>query len=457
MKKAGLYIRVSTPHQEKEGYSIEAQKEKLAAYATAKDYEVYKTYIDGGFSGAKVDRPALKEMIEDIEDERLDVVIVYKLDRLSRSQKNTMYLIEDVFLKNNVDFISLQESFDTTTSFGRAMIGILAVFAQLERDNIKERTMLGRVERAKKGLYRGGNNTPVGYVYNNGELVRDENTAEIIETIFNDYVYSRKSMYEIFKDCHTRFGQILYNPNFVKRVLTNDVYIGKNTFAGITYEGKHEPLVSEDTFQAAQERISNQDDRYSSPKTNRSALLARKLYCGYCGASIVKLNHYKNNKAVYAYYTCNSHRKSLPSGIKDPNCPQKNRRTEYIDEAVIKELKNIDFDKTIKKLQSTKPVSLDTHKQLRQLEKQQSKLIDLYQFDMIEIEEYNKRLKSINKQKEKLAAKIPKKNRALIKVLESLKNFDWDNSSFEEKCLAIDSLVKRVICKDEDVEVILYD
>lgn len=457
MKRAGLYIRVSTAYQEKEGYSIEAQKEKLRAYATAKDYEVFKTYVDGGVSGAKVDRPALNEMIDDIEDERLDVVIVYKLDRLSRSQKNTMYLIEDVFLKNNVDFISLQESFDTTTSFGRAMIGILAVFAQLERDNIKERTMLGRVERAKKGLYRGGNNPPVGYVYKDGELIRDENTAVIIETIFNEYVYSRKSMYEIFKECHNDFGNIIYGPNFVKRVLTNDVYIGKNTFSGITYKGKHEPLITEDTFNAAQERINNREDRYSSPKTNRSALLARKLYCGYCGASIVKLNHYKKNQAVYAYYICNSHRKSRPAGIKDPNCPQKNCRTEIIDEAVIKELQTLDFDKEIEKLKEAKPVSLDTHKQLKQLDKQMSKLIDLYQFDMIEIEEYNKRLKSINKQKEKIAAKIPKRNRALIKVLESLKGFDWDNSSFEEKCFAIDSLVKRVVRKDDKVEVILYD
>ena len=132
--KAALYVRVSTTEQANEGYSIQAQTERLKNYAKAKDYFIIKTYTDPGFSGAKLDRPALQEMIKDIENNQIDIVLVYKLDRLSRSQKNTLFLIEDVFLKNNVDFVSMQESFDTTSAFGRAMIGILSVFAQLERD-----------------------------------------------------------------------------------------------------------------------------------------------------------------------------------------------------------------------------------------------------------------------------------------------------------------------------------
>lgn len=457
MKRAAIYIRVSTVYQEREGYSIGAQKEKLTAFAKAKDYEIYKTYIDGGMSGAKIERPKLQELIEDIEDNKIDVVLVYKLDRLSRSQKNTMYLIEDVFLKNDVDFISLQESFDTTTSFGRAMIGILAVFAQLERDNISERMMFGRVERAKKGLYRGGNNIPVGYRYEDGKLFIDDNTSIIVTKIFEEYVYGRKSMYEIFQNCRKEYGEIIYSANLIKRVLTNDLYIGKNTFAGKTYDGEHEPIISEYLFLAAQERIENMDDRFTSSKTKRSALLARKLFCGHCGASLVKLNHYKNKKAVYAYYVCNSRRKSRPSGIKDINCPQKNCRTEIVDDAVTSQLKEIDFEKVIKMMKTSEPVSVDIHKKLKQLDKQTSKLIDLFQFDLIEIEEYNSRLKEIKRQKEKLSKGISQKNKARIDILESFINFDWDNSSFEGKCEAIDSLVKKVIRKDDEIEIILYD
>lgn len=132
MKKVGIYIRVSTQEQANEGYSIQAQKERLISYCKAKDWHIVDIYTDGGYSGSNLDRPGIQKLIADIE--KIDMVLVYKLDRLSRSQKDTLYLIEDIFLKNNVDFVSMNESFDTSTPFGRAMIGILSVFAQLERE-----------------------------------------------------------------------------------------------------------------------------------------------------------------------------------------------------------------------------------------------------------------------------------------------------------------------------------
>lgn len=457
MKKAALYVRVSTPHQEKEGYSIEEQKMKLKSFATAKDYEVVNIYVDGGISGAKIDRPALQEMIEDIENGKIDVVLVYKLDRLSRSQKNTMYLIEDVFLKNNVDFISMQESFDTTTPFGRAMIGILSVFAQLERDNIAERMMMGRIARAKKGLYRGGNNIPTGYKYEEGNLVIDPATAPIVTQIFSDYVFSRKSMYEIFRDLQKKYGNIIYGHSFIKRVLDNDVYIGKNSFAGDTYEGTHEPIISSDLFEAAQERRNDLEDKYKIAKNKRSALLARKLFCGHCGASIVKINHYKNGEYVYSYYVCNSHRKSRPNGVKDPNCPQKNCRTDIIDASVIDIMKKINYEEKLAQLKCVPLIPETNELEIKKLKKQKDKLIDLYQFDLIEIEEYNKRLNKIKDKMDSLKPNISKKNQSRIAIFESFKNFDWDNSTFEEQCFAIDSLVKRVIRTNEKIEVILYD
>lgn len=457
MKRAALYVRVSTPHQEKEGYSIEEQKIKLKSFAMAKDYEVINIYVDGGVSGAKIDRPALQEMVDDIEEGKIDVVLVYKLDRLSRSQKNTMYLIEDVFLKNNVDFISMQESFDTTTPFGRAMIGILSVFAQLERDNISERMMMGRIARAKKGLYRGGNNIPIGYKYEEGHLVIDDTTSPIITKIFNEYVFGRKSMYEIFKEVRSEYGSIVYNPNFIKRSLTNTIYIGKNSFAGTTYEGTHDPIIDNDLFEAAQERINDIDDKYKVTKTNRSALLARKLYCGYCGASMVKVNHYKNGKNEYSYYVCNSHRKSRPSGIKDPNCPQKNCKTDIIDNSVIDIMKKIKYEEKLAELRAIPSISENNEIEIKKLKKQVDKLIDLYQFDLIEIDEYNKRLNKIKAKMDSLKPKVSKKNKSRIAIFETFKNFDWDNSTFDEQCFAIDSLVKKVVRKSDSVEVILYD
>ena len=134
-----LYERVSTEKQDREGHSIPEQKERLEKYCSVYGWKDFAHYTDAGFSGAKTDRPALNKLLEDIEKGRVKKVLVYKLDRLSRSQKDTLWLIEDKMLANDCDFVSISENFDTSTPLGRAMIGILAVFAQLEREQIKER------------------------------------------------------------------------------------------------------------------------------------------------------------------------------------------------------------------------------------------------------------------------------------------------------------------------------
>ena len=146
-----LLARVSTQEQAINGHSIGEQIERMHKYCDAMGWTVYKEYTDAGYSGANTDRPALQRMIRDIKAGKINKVLVYKLDRLSRSQKDTLYLIEDVFLANNTDFVSMSENFDTSTPFGRAMIGILAVFAQLEREQIKERMQMGKEARAKEG------------------------------------------------------------------------------------------------------------------------------------------------------------------------------------------------------------------------------------------------------------------------------------------------------------------
>ena len=184
-KHAALYIRVSTQEQAKEGYSIEAQTERLTAYCKAKSWAIYDVYTDAGFSGSNTQRPALQRLFADIDAGHVDCVLIYKLDRLSCSQKDTLYMIEDVFLSHNVDFVSMQENFDTSSSFGRAMIGILSVFAQLEREQIRERVTMGRVERAKAGLWHGGGYRPYGYDYVDGHLVVNAIEAVMVREVFD--------------------------------------------------------------------------------------------------------------------------------------------------------------------------------------------------------------------------------------------------------------------------------
>lgn len=122
------YARVSTENQ-LENYSIEEQTDRLKAYCAAKGWSLRKLYVDGGFSGGNTNRPALQQMLTAIRQGGVDAVVVYKLDRLSRSQKDTLTLIEDELIAHGADFVSINENFDTSTPFGRAMIGILSVFA----------------------------------------------------------------------------------------------------------------------------------------------------------------------------------------------------------------------------------------------------------------------------------------------------------------------------------------
>jgi len=183
MLKACIYTRVSTAEQAKEGYSIEEQERKCRAAIESKGWRYTKTYSDPGVSGRKLDRAGLSAMIEAIENGEIEAVFVYKLDRLSRKQRDTMYIIEDIFLKHNIALISLNEFLDTSTPFGRGIIGVLSAFNQMETENIQMRTEMGRKAKADKGGYAGGK-PPIGYRAENGKLVIVPEEAEIVRLVY---------------------------------------------------------------------------------------------------------------------------------------------------------------------------------------------------------------------------------------------------------------------------------
>ena len=149
------YVRVSTENQ-LENYSIDEQTKRLKAYCLSKGWTVLKVYTDGGYSGGNLNRPALNMMLQDLRAGLAQVVVVYKLDRLSRSQKDTLTLIEDEFLANHVDFVLISENFDTSSPFGRAMIGILSVFASWEKIRSWNGSQWGESEESKAGYFHGG-------------------------------------------------------------------------------------------------------------------------------------------------------------------------------------------------------------------------------------------------------------------------------------------------------------
>lgn len=140
MKSAVGYIRVSTEEQVKEGISLDNQEARIRAFATAKGWDLIAIYRDAGRSGKSLRRPEIQALIENAKAKKFDVVIVYRVDRLTRKQRDLWFLLDDVFTKNDIGFISVNEPFDTTAAIGKACLGMIGLFAQLERDLISERT-----------------------------------------------------------------------------------------------------------------------------------------------------------------------------------------------------------------------------------------------------------------------------------------------------------------------------
>lgn len=244
-KRACVYTRVSTEEQARKGYSIEEQERMAKAAIESKGWEYIGTYSDPGVSGRKMDRPGLQQMIADIEDKKVEAVVIFKLDRLSRKQKDTMTLIEDVFLKYDVYLFSLNESLDTSTPWGRAMIGILSAFNQMESETTQMRTTMGRMAKAEKGGYAGGK-PPIGYRSVNGELEVVPEEAEIVRKVFEMRSNGGTMMAiaeELNKEGYRTKSGKLFQHSAVQTILNNErTYRGIHKY-GNGAEGYHEAIL----------------------------------------------------------------------------------------------------------------------------------------------------------------------------------------------------------------------
>ena len=394
------YCRVSTENQI-ENYSIDEQKERLEAFCRAKGWSIAETFVDAGYSGGNIDRPALKRLLECVKRKSFGAVVVYKLDRLSRSQKDTLYLIEDLFGRYGVNFVSVCENFDTGTAFGKAMIGILSVFAQLEKEQITERFTMGRIGRAKSGLYHGGSAAPTGYDYINGRLVINEYKAMQIREVFERYLRG-ESIHSIQKSMRELYGG-WSSHTLVRNVLKNPVYIGKVRFNGKEYDGEHPPLINEKTFFEVRRLMSERVTNNSAEKTPFRAgyLLSGLLFCGSCGARY---------HADHGSYKCYSRGKTDKRRIIDPNCKNPNINIEELDRFVYEEIKRSAFDFSNMPISSpnTPHLGEEAKKRLSEIHTQSERLLDLYQNGDIPPDIVSKRLKLLENEQKTLEKSISK-------------------------------------------------
>ncbi|MEM1483902.1 recombinase family protein [Oscillospiraceae bacterium PP1C4] len=456
--RVGCYVRVSTENQI-ENYSIDEQIERLKAYCKAKDWAIYKFYTDAGYSGGSVDRPALIQMISDIKSKSIELVVVYKLDRLSRSQKDTLTLIENEFLSRGVDFVSMSENFDTSTPFGRAMIGILSVFAQLEKDQITERFTMGRIGRSKAGYYHGGSTAPTGYNYIDGKLEVDEYIAEQVREVYDRFLngYSINSIHKYMND---KYGE--WNSHaLVINVLRNSVYIGKVKFKKREYDGLHQPIISKESFYRAQQLLKSSEresNKTTAQKTPFRAgyMLSSLVYCKKCGARY---------SANHGYYRCYSRAKSSKRFIIDPNCKNDNWDIEELDELIIHELRRLKhsndyfesiFESSEGNPQIDKKSALDS---IKKIDSQISRMIDLYQVGGISIEQISNKISLLQKEKSNLESKIVQPNSYIQETrdrfIQSIEKMDevFESGSVEEKRMLVSSFVDKIWVDGENVSI----
>ena len=399
--KIACYVRVSTQEQATKGHSIGEQTERLKAYCAAMKWDDVKIYSDPGFSGASLDRPGIQSLIADVQAGSISKVIVYKLDRLSRSQKDTLYLIEDVFLKHDVGFISISESFDTATPLGKAAIGMLSVFAQLEREQIKERMIMGKEARAKKGLYHGAGYSPFGYDYKDGQLIINHRESAIVKEIFNRYLNGH-NFFKIAREL-TIEGLApksgLWNAQTIQNILNSKTYIGYIRHKDQWIPGQHSPILDNDIFEAVQDRLERRQINKRLSHTNpakSNTYLGGLLFCKQCGRKYYKQSIPAPNNGRYNYYVCDSkkHGKHLKT-----NCSNRYWRMETLNDIVFDEVRKLN----IKKTKSRKKEKIDIVAQLKaeiiKIDRSISKLVDAYSLTEMPAEILQEKINALNAKK----------------------------------------------------------
>lgn len=440
-KRVAIYCRVSTIEQAEEGYSIDEQQLKLRQHCEFKDDLVVELYEDRGISGKNISgRPGLKKLLDDASKNKFDLVLVWKLNRISRNLYDILKIV-DLLDKNNIAFRSLSESFETETPQGRLQLNIIGAIGEFERETISENVKLGMSARAREGKWNGGK--VLGYDIveipsegkkrKNTKLVINETEATTIRRIFE--LYSKGNGYKavvntINKEGHRSKRGNAFATATVKEILTNPVYIGmirynlrqdwnKKRRKGINpnpilVEGEHDAIIDRETWEKVQvinkQRSKKQQRRYST-----EALLTGILKCPVCGSAMTisrTTNTLKDGtKKVAEYYACGAW-KSKGTAVCNSNTIKINKADEYVldkvmelvnEEVVLKKIvDNINKNKSNK----LKPLlkSLDVvNKEIDKFNNKKNKSIELFEDGILTKVELAERIKVMNEDIEKLS------------------------------------------------------
>ena len=491
--RCAIYTRKSTEEGLDQDFNtLDAQRESAEAYIASQKGEGWVClpthYDDGGFTGGNMERPALRRLMNDIEEGRVDCVIVYKVDRLSRSLLDFSRIME-TFDKHGVSFVSVTQQFNTTSSMGRLTLNILLSFAQFEREIISERTRDKMAAARRKGKYIGG--LPVlGYDVDRkaSRLVVNELEAARVREIFGMYLNQEsllKTVDELerrgwmTKQWVTKKGKQRGGNPFTKtslhKLLTNVTYVGKARYKNEIHEGEHKAIVDTATFEKVQ-RLLRLNHRTGGARVRNKygALLKGLLYCGSCGCSMNHTYSAKPGGKRYRYYVClNAQKRGWH------NCPAPSIPAAEIEAFVVDQIRDV--------AQKPATVKATYHQLRRQVEKRQGSLAREQTIMRADLERYNaemrmlisapsggatpgeqadllermqtieRRLTEINEETCSLEGKLLTEQ----DVAEKLRDFDavWESLSPREQSRILAVLIERVEYdgEEETVSVVFHE
>lgn len=449
--RCAIYRRVSTDMQAEEGFSLEAQKNRLQAYAESQGWTIVEDYCDEGFSAKNTDRPEMQRLISDIKKKKFDVVLVYRLDRFVRSVLDLHELLQ-LMEKYDVKFKSATEVFDTTSATGRLFITLIATLAQWERETIAERVHLGMAKKAEQGE-RNGAPAPYGYDLVDGKLIKNNEEAKWVQYIFERYGYvgSQTIAKELNrKGVRTKKGEV-WSDFSVRYVLRNPIYAGLVRWNYETYskgarkrtgeeilreinQPGFEPLIDKETFDEVQKIIEKR--RVNAFRSNNFYPFSGVAKCEKCGYSFT--GNTKPNG--YRFYKC---RGRINFGV----CDMPIVSEQAIEEAFLGVLELAETDIEIEEPEHTMSEE-EIQKRLSRLKLKKERAEELYLEGDISKDRYTRIVDEIKNEEKELFEKMSATNNAetIAAAKELIRNLkrEWHHFSYETKKRAIHSLFESI-------------
>ena len=395
IKSAGIYIRVSTFDQAREGFSLREQEERLKEFCKFKRYNIYKVYQDAGISAKNDKRPAYQEMIEDVKKGNINVIVALKLDRLTRS----VYDIEKLMKFVNdyeCDIDCMADESNTTTSNGRMVMRIMTSVSQNEIEKCSERTKFGMAGAIKNGHIP--NRTGLGFKRENKKLVPDPLTKDIIVRIFDLYLEgkSHQAIANIYNK-EKVLGKTNWYDSTIQKILSNELYKGdyvngKRTKHPTYYENVIEPIVSKEKWESCQYQKLRNARHYERTATY---LFTNKLKCSKCGNFLGGHATTKTNGKKYYYYKCNT----CKTYFNEIDI-EKELKAFMLELAKQDDLINNYYTPFIKSKLEDK--TEDYKKEIKELDKQLDRIKTAYIKGVVKLEDFDKEIKHIEYQKSDL-------------------------------------------------------